>query len=73
MVELKNTSITTKVKNLEENISALSVKLTHGEMKEIENVLPTCGIFGDGYVDDHKEFLWSNSETLPLSSWKDLK
>jgi len=73
MVELRNTSITTKVKILEENISALYVKLTHGEMKEIENVLSNCGIFGDRYADDHKEFLWSNSKTPPLSSWKDLK
>nr|ABK24562.1 unknown [Picea sitchensis] len=64
---------TTKVKNLEENIGALSVKLTHEEMKEIENVLSTCGIFGDRCCDDHKEFLWPNSETPPLSSWKGLK
>jgi hypothetical protein len=61
------------VKNLEENIGALSVKLTHEEMKEIENVLSTCGVFGDRYGDDHKEFLWPNSETPPLSSWKGLK
>jgi diketogulonate reductase-like aldo/keto reductase len=42
---------TTKVKNLEENIGALSVKITPDEMKEIENVLSTCGFSGDRMAD----------------------
>nr|ABK22828.1 unknown [Picea sitchensis] len=61
---------TTKVKNLEENIGALSVKLTPKEMKEIENVVSTCGFFGDRYGEVFKNLTWMNSETPPLSSWK---
>jgi len=61
---------TTKVKNLEENIGALSVKLTPKEMKEIENVVSTCGFFGDRCDEVFKNFTWMNSETPPLSSWK---
>jgi len=63
---------TTKVKNLEENIGALSVKITPDEMKEIENVLSTCGFSGDRVTNAYKYLLWMNSETPPLFSWKDV-
>lgn len=62
---------TTKVKNLEENIGALSVKITPDEMKEIENILSNYGFSGNRYPDDHQDFTWMNSETPPFSSWKD--
>jgi len=62
---------TTKVKNLEENIDSLSVKLTTKDMDEIENVISTCGFFGDRYIEAFKEGTWMHSETPPLSSWKD--
>ena len=63
---------TTKVRNLEENIGALSVKITPDEMKEIENVLSTCGFSGDRVTNAYKYLLWMNSETPPLFSWKDV-
>jgi len=63
---------TTKVKNLEENIGALSVKITPDEMKEIENVLSTCGFSGDRRPEAYKDLTWMNSETPPLFSWKDV-
>jgi len=56
---------TTKVKNLEENIGALSVELTPLEMKEIEDLVCSAGVFGDRYTDP-----WINAETPPLSSWQ---
>lgn len=62
---------TTKVKNLEENIGSLSLKLTTKDMNEIENVVSTCGFFGDRYSEAFKDFSWMNSQTPPLSSWKD--
>nr|ABK21001.1 unknown [Picea sitchensis]ABK23757.1 unknown [Picea sitchensis] len=59
---------TTKVKNLEENIGALSVELTPLETKEIEDLVSSAGVFGDRYGD--MDFTWMNSETPPLSSWQ---
>ncbi|KAH9320187.1 hypothetical protein KI387_021956, partial [Taxus chinensis] len=59
---------TTKVKNFEENIGALSVKLTPEEMKELEAIVSSSGVYGDRYLG--KDFTWMNSETPPLSSWK---
>lgn len=62
---------TTKVKNLDQNIGALSVKITADEMKEIENVLSTSGFSGDRNWASSLKLTWVNSETPPLSSWKD--
>jgi len=59
---------TTKVKNLEENIGALSVELTPLEMKEVEDLVSSAGVFGDRSGD--MVLTWMNSETPPLSSWK---
>lgn len=61
---------TTKVKNLEENMGALSVNITPDERKEIENVLSTCGFSGDRNRATSLNLTWVNSETPPLSSWK---
>lgn len=63
---------TTKVKNLEENIGAFSVKITPHEMKEIENILSTDGFSGERIGGAYKSLTWMmNSETPTLSSWKD--
>eukprot|EP00253_Pinus_taeda_P023254 PITA_23254 len=59
---------TTKVKNLEENLGALSVDLTAVEMKELEDLVSSVGVFGDRGFD--MNFTWLNSETPPLSSWE---
>eukprot|EP01018_Ginkgo_biloba_P021664 Gb_29296 [translate_table: standard] len=59
---------TTKIKNLEENIGALAVKLTPEDLKEIENTVPPNAVFGDRYAE--MDFTWMNSETPPLSSWQ---
>ena len=59
---------TTKVKNLEENIGALAVKLTPEDLKEIENTVPPNAVFGDRYAE--MDFTWMKSETPALSSWQ---
>ncbi|KAH9327004.1 hypothetical protein KI387_007182 [Taxus chinensis] len=61
---------TTKVKNLEENIGALSVKLTAEDIKNIETTVSSSGVFGDRYAD--MSFTTINIETPPLSSWKEV-
>ncbi|XP_059078165.1 probable aldo-keto reductase 2 [Cryptomeria japonica] len=61
---------TTKVKNFEENVGALYVKLSIEEMKEIDAKVSSNGVYGDRYHDI--DFTWMNSETPPLSSWKGL-
>src|SRR4051812_41544200 len=58
---------TTKVENFNQNVSALSVKLTPEEMAELESYA-SADIAGDRYHD----FLntWKDSETPPMSALK---
>ncbi|KAL6970878.1 hypothetical protein U1Q18_030556 [Sarracenia purpurea var. burkii] len=57
---------TTKIENLNQNIGALSVKLTREEMNELESIASSVkGERYESYVPT-----WKNSETPPLSSWK---
>lgn len=57
---------TTKIQNLNQNIGALSVKLTPEDMAELEFM---ASAKGDRYpVGDVPT--WEHSETPPLSSWK---
>ncbi|KAK8489633.1 hypothetical protein V6N13_028057 [Hibiscus sabdariffa] len=59
---------TTKIENFNQNIGALSVKLTPEEMSELESIASADSVKGDRYggnIATHNE-----SETPPLSSWK---
>ena len=58
---------TTKIENFNNNVAALSVKLTPDDMVELESYA-SVDVQGDCYHD----FLntWKDSETPPLSSWK---
>jgi len=60
---------TTKINNFNQNLGALSVKLTPEEMAELESYAAMDDVQGDRY---HSTFLntWKDSETPPLSSWK---
>jgi aryl-alcohol dehydrogenase-like predicted oxidoreductase len=58
---------TTKIKNLNDNIGALSVKLTADEMKELESYASIDVVKGDRHA--FMNSTWINSETPPLSSW----
>jgi diketogulonate reductase-like aldo/keto reductase len=59
---------TTKIENFNQNVGALSVKLTPEEMAELESYATAGDIQGDRYAGVAST--WKNSETPPLSSWK---
>ncbi|KAL5767469.1 hypothetical protein ACOSQ2_014252 [Xanthoceras sorbifolium] len=59
---------TTKIENLDQNIKALSLKLTPEEMAELESIATEDAVKGDRYgglISTYKD-----SESPPLSSWK---
>ncbi|PNX60512.1 auxin-induced protein pcnt115-like, partial [Trifolium pratense] len=56
---------TTKIENFNQNIGALSVKLTPEELAEIESLADI--VKGDR---SGSEPTWKDSDTPPLSSWK---
>ncbi|KAL2485412.1 putative aldo-keto reductase 5 [Abeliophyllum distichum] len=58
---------TTKIENLNQNVGALSVKLTPEEMAELESFASADVVKGDRHV--YMSNTWINSETPPLSSW----
>ncbi|TVU13674.1 hypothetical protein EJB05_37094 [Eragrostis curvula] len=59
---------TTKVENFNQNVGALSVKLSPDEMAELESYAAAGEVQGDRYPS--KAATWKDSETPPLSSWK---
>ncbi|XVE81182.1 hypothetical protein DITRI_Ditri15bG0042300 [Diplodiscus trichospermus] len=59
---------TTKIENLNENIRALSLKLTAQEMAELESIASADAFKGDRYWDS--VLTYKNSDTPPFSSWK---
>ncbi|XP_072974387.1 probable aldo-keto reductase 2 [Typha angustifolia] len=59
---------TTKIENFNQNIGALSVKLTPEEMAELESYASADAVKGDRYGSAANT--WKDSETPPLSSWK---
>ncbi|KAJ9555873.1 hypothetical protein OSB04_010487 [Centaurea solstitialis] len=59
---------TTKVENFNQNIVALSVKLSAEEMAELESFASGETVKGERH--SNMQQTWTNSETPPLSSWK---
>ncbi|XP_059632063.1 probable aldo-keto reductase 2 [Cornus florida] len=59
---------TTKLENFNENIGALSVKLTKEEMAELEAIASADAVKGDRFGGI--SITWRESNTPPLSSWK---
>nr|XP_016505266.1 PREDICTED: probable aldo-keto reductase 2 [Nicotiana tabacum] len=57
---------TTKIENFNENVGALSVRLTAEDMKELESYASV--VIGERHL--YMASTWMNSETPPLSSWK---
>ncbi|KAL2531077.1 putative aldo-keto reductase 3 [Forsythia ovata] len=58
---------TTKLANLNENIRALSVKLTKEDMAELESIASADAVKGDRYGSGSGT--WEHSDTPPLSTW----
>ncbi|XP_076900779.1 putative aldo-keto reductase 2 [Bidens hawaiensis] len=59
---------TTKLENLNQNVEALSVKLTRAEMVELESFGSSDVVKGERYA--YLQYTWINSDTPSLSSWK---
>ncbi|KAH9657740.1 putative aldo-keto reductase 2 [Citrus sinensis] len=59
---------TTKIENLNQNIKALSVKLTPEEIAELESIASADAVRGHRYGGVTPTY--EDSETPPLSSWK---
>ena len=59
---------TTKIDNFNQNIKALSVKLTPEEMAELESIASADAVKGDRCRSDTPTY--KDSETPPLRSWK---
>uniref|UniRef100_A0ACD5UQH1 Uncharacterized protein n=1 Tax=Avena sativa TaxID=4498 RepID=A0ACD5UQH1_AVESA len=59
---------TTKIENFNQNVGALSVKLTPEEMAELESYASPGDVQGDRCPPMMNT--WKDSETPPLSSWK---
>ncbi|OMP05635.1 Aldo/keto reductase [Corchorus olitorius] len=59
---------TTKIENFNQNVGALSVKLTPEEMSELESIASADAVKGDRYGG--VLVTYHDSETPPLSSWK---
>ena len=57
---------TTKVENFNQNIGALTVKLTPEEMAELESFASSDAVKGER--NPFMQMTWTNSETPPLSS-----
>lgn len=58
---------TTRRKNLEENVGAVNVKLSEGELQELEAIFHSKCAAGDRYSDMSMTTI--ESETIPLSQW----
>ncbi|CAK9162196.1 unnamed protein product [Ilex paraguariensis] len=61
---------TTKIKNFNQNVGALSIKLTPDEMAELESIDTADAVKGESYSSSHMAFTWRFANTPPLSSWK---
>ena len=59
---------TTKLKNFDENVGSLRVKLSKEDIIEIESLFDIDAIAGDR--NDHIYMSYVNSDTPPLSSWQ---
>ncbi|XP_076882932.1 putative aldo-keto reductase 3 [Bidens hawaiensis] len=59
---------TTKLENFNQNVEALSVKLTPEEMTELESFASSDVVKGERHA--FMQYTWINSDTPSLSSWK---
>ncbi|KAI9111599.1 hypothetical protein K1719_017289 [Acacia pycnantha] len=56
---------TTKIKNLDQNVGALAVKLSDEELKEISEMVPIDEVAGDRYFDNMDKMGWRVANTPP--------
>ena len=56
---------TTKIKNLDNNIGSLKVKLTEEDLKEISDAVPIEEVAGGRSYQNMDHFLWKFANTPP--------
>eukprot|EP00897_Mesotaenium_endlicherianum_P002505 jgi/Mesen1/2282/ME000154S01459 len=61
---------TTNLDNLKQNIQALKVQLTPGELADLAGAVPASEVAGERYSEDHIKSTWRFVDTPPLSSWQ---
>ncbi|KAJ6729156.1 AFLATOXIN B1 ALDEHYDE REDUCTASE [Salix viminalis] len=61
---------TTKIENFNQNVGALSLRLTPEEMAELESIASADAVRGERSEDGFATF--KDSDTPPLSSWKSM-
>ncbi|CAL5337089.1 unnamed protein product [Camellia sinensis] len=61
---------TTKIENFNDNIGALSVKLSVEDIAQLESIASANVVKGDRYMSASENFAWNYTDTPPLSSWK---
>lgn len=59
---------TTKIKNLEQNVGSLKVKLTKDDIKEISDAVPISEVAGTRNTDNFQEISWKFANTPPKDS-----
>lgn len=56
---------TTKIKNLDQNLGALSVKLSEEKVKEISAAVPVNDVAGSRYFNGFEQLSWKFANTPP--------
>ena len=56
---------TTKVRNLDDNIGSLAVKLTEEDLKEIHDAVPINEVGGQREYDMFSQYVWKSANTPP--------
>ncbi|XP_028754616.1 probable aldo-keto reductase 1 [Neltuma alba] len=59
---------TTKIKNLDQNVGALAVKLSDEDLREISEMVPIDEVAGDRYFDKLDKLGWRVANTPPKNS-----
>ncbi|KAG4921107.1 hypothetical protein JHK82_050046 [Glycine max] len=59
---------TTKIKNLNQNMEALTVKLSEKDPREISEAVPTGDVAGGRYYNGLDHFSWKYANTPPKDS-----
>lgn len=59
---------TTKIKNLDQNLGALTVKLSEEDLKEISEAVPIDDVAGVRYYNGDDSLSWKFANTPPKDS-----
>jgi len=57
---------TTKIKNLDQNIGALSLKFTESDLREISEAVPIEDVAGSRYFFENDKDSWKFADTPPI-------